>query len=131
MSLPRGGQLSGHRSHRGGLDADIGIYFGKGRQYKQGFLVVEPAALDLEANWLLIRSLFETGLVERILLDQAFITRLRQYVIETGELSTEEAYRIFPEAEVDPWLMNGVVNHVPGHRHHMHVRVHCYDEVGW
>jgi murein endopeptidase len=130
MSLPRGGHLSGHRSHRGGLDADIGIYFDQGRQYKQGFLVVEPAALDLEANWLLIRTLLDTGLVERILLDRAFIARLRAYVVRTGELSPEEAIRIFPQDE-DPWMMSGVVNHVPGHRHHMHVRVHCYDEAAW
>jgi len=31
MSRPNGGHLSGHRSHRGGLDADIGIYYGEGR----------------------------------------------------------------------------------------------------
>jgi hypothetical protein len=89
--------------------------------------VVEPSALDLEANWLLIRSLMDTGLVERILLDRSFIIRLRRYVIQTGELTSSEAFRLFPQDE-DPWVMTGVVHHVTGHRHHMHVRVSCYDE---
>jgi len=92
-------------------------------------LVVEPSALDLEANWLLIRSLLDTGLVERILLDKAFIARLRRYVIRSGELTSAEAFRVFPQDE-DPWMMDGVVHHVPGHKHHMHVRVHCYERVG-
>ena len=130
MSRPRGGHLSGHRSHRGGLDADIGIYFDDGRQYQQGFLVVEPSAFDLENNWLLIRSLLDTGLVERILLDQAFINRLRIHVVKSGELTEAEALRVFPRDE-DPWIMDGVVHHVSGHRHHMHVRVHCYEGVSW
>ena len=130
LSREGGGPLSGHRSHRGGLDADIGIYFDDGRQYQQGFLVVEPAAFDLDANWFLIRALLDSGLVERILLDAAFVIRLRSYVTRTGELSHAEAARIFPQDE-DAWLMNGVVHHVSGHRHHMHIRVHCPTTVAW
>ena len=130
LSTKRGGLLSGHRSHRGGLDADIGLYYTEERPYQQGFVAAGPERFDAEANWLLIRSLLNTGLVERILLDQRLINVLRKYVVQSGELTVEESLEIFPNVDV-PWLLSGVVHHVAGHHHHMHVRVHCYEESTW
>ena len=126
ISTRNGGRLDGHKSHRGGVDADVGLYWGEGQMFMQGFRNVSPKDLDASANWLLIRSMLDTGRVERILLDQALVRVLRDHVIQSGELSREEAWRIFPATgDGEMWRQQGVVHHVAGHRHHMHVRVFC------
>ena len=126
LSHEHGGPLYGHRSHRGGLDADIGLYSEHAHQNAGGFLELSPEEFDAATNWLLIRSLLETGRVERILLDQGFIRKLREYLAETGEIPPEEIDRIFPGADApDLWSRTGIVQHAPNHRHHMHVRVAC------
>jgi murein endopeptidase len=126
ISTRYGGFLDGHKSHRAGIDADIGLYWGNGRMHMGGFRDVHPDNLDLEANWLLIKSLLDTGLVERILLDQRLILRLKRYTIESGELSPDEADRIFPSGYTRMWTHTGVVHHAPSHKEHMHVRTFCW-----
>lgn len=128
MSSEHGGLLHGHRSHRGGQDADLGLYFGEGRQNLKGFIDVRPADLDVVATWTFIEAMLATGLVERILLDRGHIRRLRRYVIDEGLLSEEEAWATFPaEGSPDLWRRDGVVQHVSGHRNHIHLRVRCAD----
>ena len=89
-------------------------------------IVGDPNNLDLEANWLLIRSLLETGLVERILLDQRLILAIKRYTLETGELTPEEADRTFPIGYNRMWTHTAVVHHAPSHKEHMHVRTFCW-----
>lgn len=126
LSLRNGGVLPGHRSHRGGLDADVGLYAEHAHQNAGGFVDLSVDEFDAPTNWLLIRTLLDTGRVERILLDRRFIARLRGYLAETGELSPEEIDRIFPpDGSPDLWARTGVVQHAPNHRNHMHVRVAC------
>lgn len=126
ISARYGGRLQGHKSHRSGVDADIGVFWGEARMHMGGFRDVHPEKLDPEANWLLIRSLLDTGLVERILLDQRLVTAIKRYTIESGELSREEASRIFPSGYTRMWTDTGVVHHAPGHKEHMHVRTFCW-----
>lgn len=126
ISHRRGGFFDGHKSHRAGIDADIGLYWGKGFQSQRGFMPKPGEGLDLEANWLLIRALLSTGEVDRILLDQSHINKLRNYTIESGELSVDEANAIFPGRDAaKKWEMRGVVQHVEGHRDHLHIRLRC------
>jgi len=129
ISTRYGGFLEGHKSHRAGVDADIGLYWGDARMHKGGFRDVRPADLDLEANWLLIKSMLDTGLVERILLDQRLILAIKRYTIEAGELTPDEADRIFPVGYNRMWTHTGVVHHAPSHKEHMHVRVFCWAET--
>lgn len=131
MSRRGGGWLHGHRSHRGGLDADIGIYWGNANQYPQGLRVVAPGDMDLEANLALVQALFATGDVERILLDQRLIRALRRYAIDSGAMSEDDAKATFllpgDPLSTSAWNLDQVVQHVPGHKHHFHVRVRCGD----
>lgn len=126
ISTRYGGFLEGHKSHRSGIDADIGLYWGDARMHMGGFRDVHPDNLDLEANWLLIKSMLDTGLVERILLDQRLILRIKRYTIESGELTPEEADRTFPVGYTRMWTHTSVVHHAPSHKEHMHVRVFCW-----
>lgn len=131
LSRPGGGVLSGHRSHRGGRDADIGIYLLHGRQHPGGFRSLKPDEIDLEINLFFIRTLLDTGDVERVLLDQSLIRALRRYAIDSGAMSEELARATFllPEDGLvgSLFALNGVVHHVPGHDNHFHIRVRCAD----
>ena len=126
ISKESGGNLEGHKSHKGGSDADIGIYFGKSRQHMIGFMNVSAQQFDAETNWVLIRSLLESNEVERILVDQSLVDELRKYVIQAGEMTKEEANRTFPAKMTNEiWLREKVVHHHKGHKHHYHVRTFC------
>lgn len=127
ISQRRGGYFDGHKSHRGGVDADVGLFVDNGQQL-QRFVDVYPNDFDAHANWVMIRSLLETGNVERIYLDESLIRVLRRYVAAHEGLSQEEVYRIFPpQGTTGTWGMTGIVQHVGGHRNHLHVRVLCDD----
>ncbi len=126
ISHEHGGFMAGHRSHRGGLDADIGLYWGDAQQYQRGFITVAPSQLDADTTWTFISAMLDTGNVERILLDSSLIRMVRKAAIRSGDLSVEEAYQVFPTGHsTSPWNQTGVVHHSPGHRHHMHLRVSC------
>lgn len=124
LSTKRGGPLSGHRSHQGGIDADLGLYFYDGRQHKYGFLEPVTAAFDLETNWIVIRTMLESGIVERILIDERYLRPLRRHAIAVGDLTPEEARQIFILEPKERWR-TGTVHHAPGHRDHLHVRIAC------
>ena len=124
ISRRGGGWMPGHITHHMGIDADVGLYTGDGRQPLEGFLDVAPADLDLHATWVLIRALLDTDQVAFILLDQRHIDRLREYVVAWEGLSPSEAESIFvrPGASL-PWGTRGVVRHAPNHKSHLHVRI--------
>lgn len=125
LSHERGGPMSGHMSHRAGVDADIGVYIKGGKQIRGQF--VDPGAdFDVEANWALVSALLDTGRVDFILLDQSHINRLRAYTLKAGLLTPEEAEAIFPTGG-RMWERTGFVRHAPHHADHFHVRVLCAD----
>ena len=127
ISLRSGGPLAPHRSHRSGIDADIGIFTTGAKQpVSVGFATITPANIDYETNWLFWSELLDTGLVERILLDQSLIDATRNWAISSGTLSEKEAHDIFPEhGDPNLWRKRGVFQHFPGHRDHIHLRVLC------
>jgi len=131
LSRQRGGYMPPHRSHRSGLDADVGIFTqGSHQSAASGFGTITPSNIDYEANWLFWRSLLETGLVERVLLDQSLIDAMRVWTIESGELSEAEALYIFPPRGTERlWERTGAFHHVSGHRDHIHIRVLCGSEI--
>lgn len=124
LSKRGGGHLSGHKSHKGGIDADVGLYFHDGRQHAHGFLEPILPAFDVDTNWLVIRSMLDTGLVDRILIDRNYVLKLRRHAVTVGDLTPAEARRVFPLDEAN-WWWSGIVHHAPGHKDHLHVRVRC------
>ncbi len=124
ISAQRGGALYGHKSHRGGVDADIGIFHSGGKMPQNQF--DDPGGeFDVEANWTFISAMLDTGRVDMILLDHGHIARLRAYTLRAGLLTDEEADELF--VGDDAWGSSGVIRHAPGHRDHLHVRVLCAD----
>jgi len=128
ISHPHGGVFEGHKSHRGGIDADVGIFRTGAYQSPRGFTDLSPDEFDVEANWALISTFLETGKVDMIFLDRSLIARLKAYTLRTGLLSPEDAERIFPpEGSRSAWENIGTVRHVQGHQGHLHLRVLCPD----
>ena len=127
ISRQRGGELSGHKTHRGGVDADVGIYLSGGRQQAGMFLDPGPREFDVEANWALISAMLDTGRVDMLLLDHSHIARLKAYTLEAGLLTEEEASQIFLGDHRGNYRATGVIRHAPAHRDHLHVRVLCPD----
>ena len=128
LSTRYGGFLQGHKSHRGGVDADVGIFRKGAYQAPNHFDDLSPSEFDAEANWVLISTMLQTGKVDMILLDRSLIQTLRSYTLKAGLLTVEEADRIFiPDGGSNSWGRSGVVRHAPGHRSHLHVRVLCSD----
>lgn len=120
-----GGTLSGHLTHRGGVDADIGIYSTGAKQNSRGFDSPGPK-FDVVANWALVSAFLDTGTIEFILLDRAHIARLQAYTLRMGLLTADEVASIFPTG-ARPWEHTGIVRHAANHDNHLHVRVLCAD----
>lgn len=117
-----------HRYHSDGRSVDIGLFV-DGRQPMGGFVPVSPRALDLERQWTLIEGFLVTGMVEHVLIDQAHVDALVDWLRETGRLSEDEIARTFPSADApNLWARQGIVRAANRHRDHMHVRFRCESE---
>lgn len=128
ISRRHGGPNPPHKSHRGGVDADVGIYKVGRWQADTHFTRLGPSDFDVEANWAMISSMLDTGKVDFILLDRSLIARLKSYTLENGLLTPEEAEHVFPaEGSRHAWEDTGILHHAPNHQDHMHVRVLCSD----
>lgn len=120
ISRKGGGRLKGHRSHRRGVDVDIGLVL-KGEDANVArFLNATPDNLDVRRTWLLVRELLETGEVRYIFLDYRVQAQLYEYALEHG----------VEERQLDEWFQyprgigrnHGIVRHWRNHRNHLHVR---------
>ncbi len=127
LSARAGGFLAPHKSHRGGVDVDIGLYRG-GAWQPRGILPFPAADLDVAANLMLLSTLLGSGRIDLILLDRAHIATIRSWAVSSGALDPDEADRWFPPAGSRAERQaTGVVRHAPGHDGHVHVRVLCPD----
>jgi penicillin-insensitive murein DD-endopeptidase len=126
ISRRAGGPLYGHRDHRTGRDADIGLFFDEGFQPLFGFEAIASSELDLQANWVLIRELLASDRVEVILLDLRHIDALTSWLRAHALLTEAEIAETFPPFNA-PGLSQrtGIVRAARNHHDHMHVRVRC------
>ncbi len=113
-----GGQLSRHRSHQAGRDADIGFYYAKGGL--ADFATARRAReLDLRRTWALVRAFLTDTDVERIFLDKSLIAVLYAYARSTENEDRDWLDDVFGRLGGD---QKGIIQHVKGHKDHMHVR---------
>lgn len=119
LSKKRGGRFEPHKSHKGGLDADIGL-FETGVPHRMRFRHVPPQKLDVERTWFLMHAFIETGRVERVLIDWYLQVPLYNYAKASG-LSAEKLEELF-QYPAKRWKEKGLIRHWPGHKHHLHFR---------
>jgi|GEM_PF-2957412 len=110
--------LSGHVSHRNGLDADVSFPSSANACSTNVFpkwteLNKEDPDL-MEKNWFFINALIETQRIHAILTDGDFIKSMCFYAKQNTGLSRNERNKIFKK-----------LHHVSGHSDHYHIRVQC------
>ncbi len=124
LSTREGGWLYGHRTHKNGLDADIGLYSGDRQQ--RGLADVPPRHLDVETTWVLMDTLLSTERVDYMLLDPSLIARIKTWLTENEVLSPEEIEATFPDPSTPGlWQMVDIVRPAARHRNHLHVHFRC------
>jgi hypothetical protein len=120
LSFPKGGCMSPHIEHRGGLEVDVGFYhhgIDPGKRLKSG----TNGTLDGRRTLLFLRTLLETGQVDRIITDRRVLSQLRSQARRQGVAAPTIA----------KWFSAGgrrtraIANHGSGHGNHFHVRFKC------
>jgi murein endopeptidase len=116
LSRPQGGPIGRHRSHQCGRDADIGWYVTSGSSLVIRRGVVQN--LDVARSWALIRAFITETDVERIFVDSAIQRVLYRHAISVGE---DRAW-LDGVFGTSGWRRGKLIQHVRGHRSHLHVR---------
>lgn len=120
LSFPKGGCMSPHIEHRGGLEVDVGFYhhgIDPGKRLKSG----TNGTLDGRRTLLFLRTLLETGQVDRIITDRRVLSQLRSQARRQGVATPTIA----------KWFSAGgrrtgaIANHGSGHGNHFHIRFKC------
>jgi hypothetical protein len=124
ISAAHGGKLDNHKSHRTGLDVDVGFYF---KQVPEGFPEHFAAADDtlvLQATWALLTAFARTtdldDGVSMMFLDYAVQRRLYLWAQKRGtpEADLEHLFQ-YPSGKD---AQTGLIRHWPNHADHVHVR---------
>ncbi len=127
ISKREGGYLRPHHSHQSGRDADLGFYYRPGMNpLTLNFKGPREKAMDLPANWALVRALATKTDPQVILLDRHVQKVLYDYALSIGE----------DRAWLDSLFNAGrtsLFQHVRRHRDHFHVRFYSArsQELGW
>ncbi len=122
LSAEKGGRLRPHSSHQSGRDVDIGYYFRDNREVTH-FEDATRDSLDVEKTWTLIDLLLSTHQVEYLFIDRSLHEVLYREALGRG-WTEEELGKVF-EAPVGKGKRTGLIRHMKGHRHHLHVRFAC------
>ena len=126
LSKEGGGCLPPHKSHRGGIDADVGYYM-RGAHQRRWLGGATPETLDADRTWQLLRAFLSTGKLQFAFIDYA----LQQPLFEAGQRAGE------PQEHLQAWFQwprpienahETVIRHLGGHDNHMHVRFQCDSE---
>ncbi len=123
LSKEGGGCLPPHKSHRGGIDADIGLYM-RGAHQRKWLGGATADTLDADRTWQLLRAFLATAKLQYAFIDYS----LQQPLYEAGLRAGE------PEEHLKAWFQwprpienahETIIRHLAGHDNHMHVRFMC------
>lgn len=123
LSKEGGGCLAPHKSHRGGLDADVGFFY-RGAHQRKWLGGATTETLDADRTWLFIKALLATGRLQMAFIDYALQHVLYEAALRAGE-TPQTLEPIFQFPRPIERIHESVVRHLGGHDNHMHVRVIC------
>lgn len=123
LSKQGGGCLPPHRSHRGGLDADIGYYMFGGDQ-RTWMVKVTPETIDADRTWRLLSAFRAAGRLRYAFIDYALQAELYRAALRAGE-TAESLEPFFQYPRPRDQAKVGIIRHLKGHADHMHVRFTC------
>ena len=123
LSKEGGGCLPPHRSHRGGLDADIG-YFHLGGKQRTWLGLATPEDIDPDRTWQFLSALRATGRLRYAFIDYDLQPVLYAAALRAGE-TPERLSSMFQYPRPREATRSGVIRHLQGHADHMHIRLAC------
>jgi LysM repeat protein len=115
ISPEHGGPAPPHKSHRSGRDADVYFYRLKPAKW---YVAAKAEDLDRSRTWALLKCFITETDVDFVLIDRKPQAWLEEYALSIGE-DPAWIQEIFHGSGPYP---HPVVQHVPGHVAHMHVR---------
>lgn len=127
LSKDGGGCLPPHKSHRGGLDADIGFYFRGGYEPKV-LADAQAETIDADRTWQFLRGLLATGRLQYAFIHYDLQPALLEAALRAGE-TPESAARLIQYPRPIEQARETPIRHLDGHDDHMHVRFACADEL--
>lgn len=127
LSKDGGGCLPPHKSHRGGLDADIGFYFRGGYEPKV-LADAQADTIDADRTWQFLRGLLATGRLQYGFIHYDLQPALLEAALRAGE-TPESAARLIQYPRPIEQARETPIRHLDGHDDHMHVRFACADEL--
>lgn len=122
LSYREGGEISDHRSHESGRDADIG-YYHDGCRRDCAYRAFDADELDVERQWALFSYWIERDLVDYVFVDYAYQEELYEYAESQG--ATRDQLRHWFQYPRGRNVAAGLLRHEPNHADHLHVRFSC------
>ena len=126
ISRSGGGYFPPHKSHRRGVDIDVG-YFKIGNEALRYLEVVTPETIDIHKTWDLIRLFVNTGRVTAIFMDHKLQGALHAHLTRLGY--DKDLLEVLLQYPLPIGEGGGIIRHSPGHHHHLHVRFNCVDPL--
>src|SRR5690606_35181201 len=124
MSARNGGRLKPHSSHQSGRDVDLSYPQKWDRKEELNWRTMSAANLDCDLTWSLLELLRESGAVEVILIDSKLQRLLYEHALKTRRYD-EKQLENWMEHPRSPGAGDPLIQHVPGHEDHIHVRFKC------
>ena len=127
LSKEGGGCLPPHKSHRGGVDADIGFYF-RGAYEPRVLADATAETIDGDRTWQFLRGLLASGRLQYAFIHYDLQPALLEAALRAGE-TTESAAKLIQYPRPIDQARATPIRHLAGHDDHMHVRFQCLDEA--
>ena len=113
-----GGKLGGHKSHRAGLDIDIG--YPTREANREGWGQPALASIDYERLWFVVERLERTGQVAAIYMSPGIQRRLHAHAVMQG--ADPKLLQVLFQYPAAHGAKTTLIRHAKGHRDHLHIR---------
>ena len=124
LSARAGGKLPPHSSHQSGRDVDLSYPQIWDHKSELGPQDMNERNLERNLTWSLLELLKETGAVEAVFIDRKLQKLLYEFALESGRYSKKDLEN-WMEYPGSAGAGDPIIQHVPGHSDHLHVRFKC------
>lgn len=124
LSARKGGHLPPHSSHQSGRDVDVSYISKWDGKSEVNWQKMNAENLDAGLTWELLRLFVATNAVELIFIDYDLQRLLYDYA-KARNLFTPDQLALWLQYPDGPTTRHRIIQHVPGHVDHIHVRFAC------
>ncbi len=122
-----GGRLGGHKSHRAGLDIDIGYPTREATRVDWGNPGLDD--IDYERLWFVVERLERSGHLACIYMSPTIQRRLHAHAVMAG-VDADRLEVLFQYSSSGGKSGKGpLIRNEPGHRDHMHIRFTSFEDL--